>query len=196
MRHFRATLLLLATSATYTLADYFFYGPTCTGDRVVAVVTSYLKCYNLGSGYANSIQAVEGALLDLHVAFQPSSANHNCGYSVCHATQLSICCSSSSKNIKGLALYPSCTKNCQNEDTMAAPGNSNPPLAMGSEDECVSTKDIGEVEIELSDGSYYGLGVGAPPPKIEDLQRELAAAGKPTLTEAKIAQLREDGLIQ
>jgi hypothetical protein len=79
---------------------------------------------------------------------------------------------------------------------MAAADNSNPPLAMGSEEECVSTKDISEVQIELSDGSYYGLGVGAQPPKIEDLQRELAAAGKPVLAKAKIVQLREDGLIQ
>jgi hypothetical protein len=77
---------------------------------------------------------------------------------------------------------------------MASSGNNNALLAMDSEDVYISTKEWARL-IELRDGSYNGLAAGAPLPKIENLQRDLAAVDKPALTEAKIVQLQEDGLI-
>jgi hypothetical protein len=71
------------------------------------------------------------------------------------------------------------------------------PLTMGSiDDPCVSAAEVGETQILLSDGTYYGFGIGRPTPTAEEIQKELAEAKKPALSEERIAEIRENGLIK
>lgn len=53
-----------------------------------------------------------------------------------------------------------------------------------------------EVEILLSDGTYFRLGVDRPTPTAEEVQNEIAAANRPTLSEDRIRELKENGLLK
>jgi hypothetical protein len=53
-----------------------------------------------------------------------------------------------------------------------------------------------EVQILLSDGTYFPLGVDRPTPTAEEVQKEIAAANKPTLSEDRISELKENGLLK
>ena len=61
--------------------------------------------------------------------------------------------------------------------------------------DCAEITD-GEGFIELPDGTYHSIGVGVVKVTVEELQRQLQAKGKPALSDAKIAELREDGFVE
>lgn len=53
-----------------------------------------------------------------------------------------------------------------------------------------------EVQILLSDGTYFPLGLNRPTPTAEEVQKEIAGASKPSLSEDRIKELKENGLLK
>ena len=88
------------------------------------------------------------------------------------------------------------------EEQAAAVKSGGPPIGVditGTKWEAKKCEEIGgpDVEsfVELSDGTYHGLGPGVLRVAEEELQNQLKAKGKPALSDSKIAQLREDGFV-
>ncbi|KAF4995310.1 hypothetical protein FGRMN_5209 [Fusarium graminum] len=67
----------------------------------------------------------------------------------------------------------------------------------GTELEPVDCEDVVySAFIEPPDGTYYGLKEGVSSISIREQQKQLKSAGKPAISDAKIAQLREDGFVK
>ncbi|KAI1071036.1 hypothetical protein LB507_011492 [Fusarium sp. FIESC RH6] len=89
------------------------------------------------------------------------------------------------------------------EEQAAAAKSGGPPNVVditGTKWEAKECEEIGGPDVEsfidLPDGTYHSLGAGVLRVTEEELQKQLKAKGKPALSDSKIAQLREDGLVE
>ena len=63
--------------------------------------------------------------------------------------------------------------------------------------ECSNIADAdGEGFVDLPDGTYHGLGEGVVTVSEAELQRQLREKGIPELSQEKIAELREFGMVR
>ncbi|KAH8806155.1 hypothetical protein F5884DRAFT_801827 [Xylogone sp. PMI_703] len=99
------------------------------------------------------------------------------------------------KNIKPPSICPTSTIRCIGKEIEIS--DNDEPLSMSNIDApCVSTAEAGETQILLSDGKYYGLGVRCAIPTAEEIQEELAEVEKQALTEERIVELQQNGLLR
>jgi len=187
-------------------ADAFYYGPLCTGDYFAFTPQKYWICNRLPDGYARSYSAYSAGILELDVVFRPSSTSDaTCGKEVCSVLPFSgtHCCTSAHKDIKGVIVYP-CIHACQG--SRVALGDGRTVVAAEHSLENVTCVDAGTGETEDGDGdgetglfvqlhdrSYHR--VGHERLTAEELQSRLEAKGSRQLSEDRVAELLENGLV-
>ncbi|KAG9255086.1 uncharacterized protein F5Z01DRAFT_620858 [Emericellopsis atlantica] len=206
------------------LSDRWYYDDDCDGRYIAFDANDYRKCYTIpkNGGYAKSIQSDSSGLPEQWVAYRRRQGGAQCGYSVCSFNNLnSRCCTARSKSITGLEKFRIDSLMSKHQDTQVTQaedswedifrvGRSREQISQavaarqarggaGTQDEGGACEQISwanaEIFIDLPDGTHHGLGRGTPNVTEGELQRQLKAAGKPELSEEKIAQLREDKIV-